>query len=135
LHGSEGREEATGLGCFFALRDTLHAKGRDISGQRVAIQGFGNVGSALAKVLYASEAKVVAVSTRHGGIFCETGLDIPALLSFVADGHDASKFTKHCQTITNEQLLALECDVLGLAALGHVITEHNASAVRAPVVL
>lgn len=135
LHGSEGRDAATGLGCFYAIREVLEAKGIDVAGQRFAIQGFGNVGGALAKVLHAHGARVVAVSTEHGGIYNPDGLDMPALFDFVARGQDASAFTKDCDRITNSELLALGCDVLVPAALGHVITDANADAVRAPVVL
>jgi glutamate dehydrogenase (NAD(P)+) len=134
LHGSSGREAATARGCVFALRETLAAAGEEIEGKRVAIQGFGNVGSWLARLLVERGAKVVAVSNRRGGIFAGDGLDIERLREHLAQGNDMAEFPG-AETITNEDLLICDCDVLAPSALGHVLTKENAPHVKAKYVL
>jgi len=134
LHGSLGREAATGRGCYFAIREVLKAAGRDFTQQRFAIQGFGNVGSWFAKFVSAAGGKVVAVSDAYGGVQNAQGIDIPALLAHhkvtgqVVNGAGT-------QPISNEELLVSDCDVLVPAALGHVIDDKNAGQIRARYVL
>ena len=85
LFGSLGREEATGRGVMYALEECLKESGRKLSDVTVAIQGFGNVGSHAARLIHQSGGKIVAVSDISGGIHNDTGLDIPALLDWVAE--------------------------------------------------
>jgi glutamate dehydrogenase (NAD(P)+) len=134
LHGSAGREAATGRGCMIALREMLAERGETLTGKRIAIQGFGNVGSWGARLLHEQGARVIAVSDINGGIFAPGGLDVPALLVHVASTGSVVGFDGS-QAIDNEQLLATECDVLMPAALGGVLTEENAARVRAPILL
>jgi glutamate dehydrogenase (NAD(P)+) len=134
LHGSEGRISATGRGCVFALRETLKSHHKGIEGQRVAVQGFGNVGSWGALLLHAQGAKLVAVSDVRGGIFAGDGLDIPRVIEHVQRTGSVIDFPGTVP-ITNEELLTLPCDVLMPAALGHVLTETNAPHVKAQFVL
>jgi glutamate dehydrogenase (NAD(P)+) len=134
LHGSAGRDAATGRGCVIAIRQVLAADGKKLAGQRFAIQGFGNVGSWLARLLHEQGAKIVAVSDVKGGIFDGDGLDMPELLRHVEATRSVMGFDG-ARTITNDELLAVECDVLAPAALGHVLDQTTARNVRARYVL
>ena len=135
LFGSKGREEATGRGVVFALEEYLQdAKAGDVRGKTFAVQGFGNVGSWASRFLHERGGRIVAVSDAHGGVSDPGGLDIPELV-------EHAKATKSVvglagtDAISNEDLLLSDVDVLVPAALGGVITEANADAVRARVVL
>jgi glutamate dehydrogenase (NAD(P)+) len=134
LHGSEGREAATGRGAILAIREALRSDGKQLGGTRFAIQGFGNVGSWLARLLHEQGARVVAVSDVKGGIFHGDGIDIPALLDHKAKTGSVANFPA-AEAISNDALLACDCDVLVPAALGHVLTAQNARDVRAKYVL
>jgi len=134
LGGAPGREAATGLGCVYILDEFLTANHRQLVGCRVAIQGFGNVGRAMALELFARGAKVVAVSDVSGGVHDPNGLDVPALRDHVADGSTLAEIAAG-DDLTNAELLTIDCDVLAPAALGPVITLDNAAQVQARVVL
>jgi glutamate dehydrogenase (NAD(P)+) len=134
LHGSEGRAAATGRGCMFALREVLASDGLALEGQRIAVQGFGNVGSWGASLLHAAGAKIIATSDINGGIFAGDGLDVPKLVAHVQRTGSVVGF-EGAESIGNDDLLTTECDVLMPAALGHVLTEKNAGDVRARWVL
>jgi glutamate dehydrogenase (NAD(P)+) len=134
LHGSFGRDAATGRGCLFAIREVLRSVGQTLGGKRFAIQGFGNVGGWLARLLAEQGAKIVAISDVRGGIRSEGGLDVTRVREHV--GKTGSVVgTPGSQPIDNDQLLEVDCDVLVPAALGHVLTEQNAPRVRAAYVL
>jgi len=134
LHGSLGRDAATGRGCMIVLREVLKADGKQLAGTRVAIQGFGNVGSWLARLLYEAGAKVVAVSDVNGGVHNGDGLDILKLLEHVAETRRVPGFAGG-QHLNPGELLAVDCDVLVPAALGHVLDQTTARNVRAKYVL
>src|SRR5689334_17797547 len=134
LHGSLGRDAATGRGCLFAIREVLASHGKKLEGTTFSIQGFGNVGSWLARLLYEQGARIVAVSDLKGGVFRGDGLDIPALYARARETGSVVDFPGS-EAIGNEALLTLECDVLVPAALGHVLHEGNARDVRAKYVL
>ena len=134
LHGSLGREAATGRGCLIAIREVLAATGKKLEGTRFAIQGFGNVGSWLARLLHGEGAKIIAASDARGGVFRGDGLDIPALLAHARETKSVVDFPG-TEAINNTAILTLECDVLVPAALGHVLHEGNARDVRASYVL
>jgi len=134
VHGSVGREAATGRGCLFALREVLAHDGRSLENTEIAIQGFGNVGSWAARLLHDHGATVVAVSDITGGYHDPTGLDIPTLWEHVRTEGDLEHYDD-ATAITNEELLALDCDVLMPAAIGGVLTEDNADDVQADYVL
>jgi glutamate dehydrogenase (NAD(P)+) len=134
LGGAPGREQATGRGCAYVLAAYADDVGLEMEGLRVALQGFGNVGTWLAEELHRLGVRVVAVSDVLGGRHNPDGLPVRVLHDAVLAGgtlHDPGVGKE----ITNADLLALECDVLIPAALGHVITKHNASDVAAKVVL
>jgi glutamate dehydrogenase (NAD(P)+) len=134
VHGSVGRDAATGRGCLFALREVLNHDGETLADTEVAIQGFGNVGSWAARLLHEEGATITAVSDITGGYHDPTGLDIPTVYEHVAAEGDLSSFDDATE-ITNAELLTLDCDVLMPAAIGHVLTEENADDVQADYVL
>ena len=134
LHGSVGREEATGRGVFFATREYLDWADEPLQGKRVAIQGFGNVGSHAARFFEQAGAALVAVSDVSGAIHSPEGLDIASVLDHVAE-HGVLEGYEGADSMSNEELLTMECDVLIPAALGDVITADNAAEVRAPLVV
>jgi glutamate dehydrogenase (NAD(P)+) len=130
LHGSEGREEATGRGVATLTAAMLQRLKQSVEGATIALQGFGNVGTYAAQFLHAKGAKIVAVSDQYGGVANRDGLDVPALLQFARERESVKAFPGG-DAITNEELLTSAVDVLIPAALGGVFTEHNARHVRA----
>lgn len=134
LHGSLGRDAATGRGCMFALREVLEHDGKKLADQRVAIQGFGNVGSWGARLLHEQGAKIVAVSDVHGALYNADGIDIPALMEYVAEHKKVVGFGG-ANAMDNSELLTCDCDVLMPAAIGHVLTGENAADVKAKYIL
>lgn len=134
IGGAPGREAATGRGAVYVLAAACEHWGLDLGKQRVAIQGFGNVGSWMAMELAARDVKVVAVSDVNGGIHNAGGLDVEAVLSVVRAGGSVVD-AAHADMISNDDLLRLDCDVLVPAALGDVLTGDNADEVRASMVV
>ena len=134
MGGSLGRREATGRGCMIVTQEALRHLGLPATGARVAVQGFGNVGSVSADLLHRAGFTVVAVSDVRGGIYNEKGLDVPDVLAWRSKNRYLSGYTK-AQAITNDELLALNCEVLMPAAMENVITAKNAGAIRAKVIV
>ncbi len=134
LGGVPGRVEATGRGVVAITASTLAAQGRRLAGRRVVIQGFGNVGRHVARFAAEQGAVIVAVSDVSGGRSLPGGFDVPSLLTAMEPGVLLEDVATG-DTITNGELLALECDVLIPAALENAIDATNASAVRAPLVV
>ena len=134
IGGSLGREMATGRGVMIIVRQALADKGKSLVGVRVVIQGFGNVGSAAAELLYEAGAKIIAVSTGAGGVFSEVGLDIPKLKVYAAENRKSIIGFPQSIPISNADLLTLPCDVLIPAALENQITEENVNQVQAQIV-
>ncbi len=132
LHGSEGREEATGRGVAMLTAAFLQRLKQNVEGATIALQGFGNVGTYTAQFLHAKGAKIVAVTDQYGGVANRDGLDVPALLQFAKE-HESVKGFHGGAPITNDELLTSAVDVLIPAALGGVLTKHNARDVRAQV--
>lgn len=133
IGGTLGRSTATGRGCMFAVLEALKHQGIKMKGSTVAIQGYGNVGSSVACFLQDRGLKVIAVSDSTGGILRRDGLDARRVLE-----HKKKTGTvvgaKDTEEISNKELLELECDVLIPAAIENVITQRNASEVRARIV-
>ena len=134
LGGSLGRREATGRGVTIAAREAAKHVGFGIKGASVAVQGFGNVGSVSAALLAAFGARVVAVTDWQGGVYNAKGLDLAALLDHADQRHTVAGFGQ-AEALTNEQLFALDVDILIPAALENQITIDNASRIRAKVVI
>jgi glutamate dehydrogenase (NAD(P)+) len=132
LHGSYGRDAATGRGCLFALREVLKYDGLNLKEQSIAIQGFGNVGSWAARLLHEKGTRVVAVSDISGAIYNAEGLDISKLHEFVKQGGSLIEFDGGEKI---DDVLTCECDVLIPAAIGHVLTEDNAHDIKAKYIV
>jgi glutamate dehydrogenase (NAD(P)+) len=133
MGGAPGREAATGRGCVYVLDAWCQHHGRRLADLRVAIQGFGNVGSWMAQELHDRGATVIAASEVRGAIVDPAGLDVPALMAGARAGRSVLD-AERGDTITNDELLELECDVVAPAAIGEVITRANAGRIRAEVV-
>lgn len=132
MGGSLGRREATGRGVMIATREAAKHLKIDITKATVAVQGFGNVGSVSADLLAKLGAKVVAVTDWKGGVYNARGLDIPKMLEYARERKTIDDFPGG-ESLTNEELFALQVDVLVPAALENQITEENAPSVRAKI--
>src|ERR1700692_3385067 len=136
LHGSEGREAATGYGAICVAESFLHDTGTSLKGARVAIQGFGNVGLFAALFAHERGAKIVAVSDVSGAVINRDGLNIPELVAFARHRRLLSEYQADgISRITNDALLTCEVDLLIPAALGGVLTLDVAREVRAKVIV
>ncbi len=137
LGGSLGREEATGRGVMYVMQDYAHDFGVLLEGGSVVIQGFGNVGAHLARLLHEQGAKITAVSDVDGGLHNDQGLDVPGLFQHAyVERRPVSEFKGNADSITNEEIWSVPCDWLVPAALGGVITrEKNAATIDCRVVV
>jgi len=133
LGGSQGREKATAQGVTICIDQAAKKRGIEIKGARVVIQGFGNAGSFLAKFMHDAGAKVIAISDAQGALHDPAGLDIDYLL----DRRDSfgTVTTLFENTISNKELLELECDILVPAAISNQITEENVYDIKASIVV
>jgi glutamate dehydrogenase (NAD(P)+) len=133
IGGSEGRLEATGRGAVYTIQEAAKVLDLTINGARVAVQGFGNAGGGAARFIHELGAKVIAVSDSRGGVFDGDGLDL-ALVTRHKQETGSVVGAPRTRPVSNEELLELDCDILIPAALEGVITERNASRVRARIV-
>jgi len=133
LGGSVGRDQATARGALYCIRTALQKDGKRFPDTRIAIQGFGNVGSNLARLLAEEGARIVAVSDSTGGVANPYGIDVDAAIA-----HKRATGTVQglpgAEDVTNAELIELECDVLAPCALEQVINADNAARVRARMV-
>ena len=134
LGGSEGRTEATGTGCVICLDRVVDDLGRQREGTTVAVQGFGNVGSWAAREAAARGYQVVAVTDEFGGVHRAGGLHVDELVDHVAE-HGSLRGATGGDAITNDELLALDVDVLVPAAVAGVIHPGNVGSIRAHVIV
>ena len=138
LGGSLGRKEATGRGVAIIVRETLQRMGRRVEGTRVAVQGFGNVGSVAAQLLQEMGCCVVAISDVSGGLYHTQGLDVAAIAHYL-ETHPRSLLADYPvrdgERISNEELLTSDVDVLVPAALEHQIRADNAPAIQARIIV
>jgi glutamate dehydrogenase (NAD(P)+) len=125
IRGSLGRNEATARGLQYVVREATQAIGMPLEGARVVVQGFGNVGGNSARLLAQDGAKIIAVSDVYGAIYSPHGIDAQAAQEYVMQNGSLKDFPE-VETITNAELLELECDILVPAALENVITASNA---------
>ena len=131
--GSVGRDGATARGVLYCIRTALQKEGRRFPDTRVAIQGFGNVGRNLARLLADEGARVVALSDSNGAVVNPYGIDVPAAIVHKAE-HGTLETLLGTDEATNEELVELECDVLIPAALEQVITADNAPRLKAHMI-
>ncbi len=135
MHGLPGRDEATGRGVGILTIKLLDRLKREQKDTRIAIQGFGNVGSFAAKFLHEASCPVVAVSDITGGYYRPQGLDIPAMFRWSGEHGGSLKGYADAESISNEELLELDVEVLIPAALGGVLTADNAERVKAEIIV
>jgi glutamate dehydrogenase (NADP+) len=143
LGGSLGRDEATGRGAYYCVRELQRLRGWTPPKIRVAVQGFGNAGQSIARCLHEDGFKIVAVSDSKGGIYRPEGFDVPSLIHIKTEASklkpvyckDSLCEAVDAQSITNEELLELDVELLVPAALENQITSENAARIRAPVIV
>jgi len=133
LGGIEGRSDAAARGCMFAVEEACKIKRMSLRGASVAIQGYGNVGAAAARLFAEKKAKIVAISDSRGGVYNPRGID-PLKAMRYKERAGTVVGMPGASRISNEDLLLLKCDVLIPAALENVITLHNAEQVKAKIV-
>ena len=133
LGGSAGRNEATGRGCVYAIEEAAKHGGMDLSRTATIVQGYGNAGSVVARLMDGNGSRVVAVSDSRGGVYNASGLDLGAV-----DRHKLRTGTvvgfADAENVTNDELLVLPCDILVPAALEGQITSENADQIRAKII-
>lgn len=133
IGGSKGRVEATGRGLVFATRQLATEMGIDFTKARIAVQGFGNVGSVAATISYRLGASIVAVSDKDGGLYNPSGIDLDDLLEYKRLNRNLVGYPK-AEPISNKDLLELPVDILFPAALENQITADNAANIQARIV-
>jgi glutamate dehydrogenase (NADP+) len=143
LGGSLGRDDATGRGAYYCIKELEKRRGWDPTEIRVAVQGFGNAGQHVARLLHADGYRIVALSDSQGGIYSPEGFDIPSLMKMKSETRRL--MAVYCEgsvcelvdaeQITNEEILTLDVDLLIPAALENQITAGNAGSVRAATIV
>jgi glutamate dehydrogenase (NAD(P)+) len=133
IGGSLGREEATARSALYSIRDAAAKHDRSVRGMRVAVQGFGSVGSYLALFLHQEGAIVTAVSDSTTALYNAKGVDVPAAFAHKREFHTLAGL-RDAEAMTNDELLLLDVDVLAPCALEQVITGQNADRVRASII-
>jgi glutamate dehydrogenase (NAD(P)+) len=133
LGGSQGRAEATARGCLYALREACQVKGINLKGARVAVHGFGNAGANIARLVAADGAKVVAACDSKAGLFAENGIDIPAALRHKTETKSLAGLPG-TTSISPEDIIGVDCDILLPSALENAITLANVGRVKARII-
>ena len=131
--GSVGRTEATARGALYCVRTAIQKQGGRLDGTRIVIQGFGNVGSNLARLVAEEGVRVIALSDSQGGVVNPYGIDVRAAIAHKAE-HGRLNGLPGTEEITNAELIELDCDVLAPCALEQVVSEENAPRVRAKII-
>ena len=134
LGGSLGRREATGRGVFTVGCEAAHHIGLEISGARIAVQGFGNVGGVAGKLFAEAGSRVVAVQDHSGTIYADAGFDVPALLKHVEATGSVGGFAG-AEVISNDSFWDVDCNILIPAALEQQITAANAGRIKARMII
>ena len=143
MGGSLGREDATGRGAYYCIKELEKKRNWNPADIRVAVQGFGNAGQYVASLLHADGYKIVAVSDSQGGIYREEGFDVPSLMHIKHKSQRVQAVYCEgsvCEVVpaehmTNEELLELDVDILIPAALENVIHAGNAKNIKAPIIV
>jgi glutamate dehydrogenase (NAD(P)+) len=133
MGGSAGRREATGRGVNIVVKEALRELGMPLNGTKVAIQGFGNVGSVAARLLEEEGLTIIAISDKSGGVYNPNGIYVSEALDWIRQHRFLEGFPNG-ERITNEQLLEVDCDVLAPCALENVITRKNAPNIQARII-
>jgi glutamate dehydrogenase/leucine dehydrogenase len=133
IGGSAGRREATGRGIVYTLYQAARRLGQELRGRRVVVQGFGNVGSVAARLLWREGGVIAGVSDIKGGIWKPDGIDIRQLEAHVTEAGGVAGFPG-AEPVSNMDLLSQPCDVLIPAAVGSVIHADNAESIKATII-
>ena len=133
LGGSQGRGEATARGCLYALREACGVKGMELKGARVAVHGFGNAGSNIARLVAADGASVVALCDSRSGVHAEGGIDVEAALSHKKQTGSLLGLA-NAKEISSEEVLGVDCDILLPSALENAITLRTVGRVKARII-
>ena len=134
LGGSVGRDSATGRGVMNLVEQLIEEKNLSPSNMRVVVQGFGNVGSWVARIAYDMGFKIIAISDVSGGIYSKLGLNIPNVLKYISENKSIKGFPGS-ENISNQEILELDCELLIPSAINNVINESNANNVKANMIL
>jgi glutamate dehydrogenase (NADP+) len=143
LGGSQGRSDATGRGAYYCIKELERKRGWSPRDVRVAVQGFGNAAQGVARLLHGDGYRIVAVSDSRGGIFKAEGFDVPSLIQVKNESRRLKAVycegsvceTVEAETISNEDLLELDVEVLIPAAMENQVTQDNAERIKAPVII
>ena len=136
IGGSLGRKEATGRGVSIITDAIASSLGISMQKARIAVQGCGNVGGTVAKLFYEKGYRVVAISDVSGGVYCEDGLNILEVLTYIEENNTLKGYRKkNSIEVSNEDLLTLDVDILVPAALENQITKHIAPRVKARIIV
>ena len=136
IGGSLGRDTATAQGAAFVLEAYLKTQNKSMSGQKIIVQGFGNAGMNIAKILEEMGAVIVGISDSKSGLYAETGLVLSEVITTKEEKGGFSSYTKEgVRSVSNEELLLLPCEVLIPAALDNQIREDNAGKVQTQCIL
>ncbi len=143
LGGSLGRDDATGRGAYYCIKELEARMGWNPPDIRVAVQGFGNAGQSIARLLHANGYRIVAISDSQGGVYREEGFDVPSLIKIKEETREVRAVycsgtlceTVEAAQVTNEELLELDVELLIPAALENQITEDNAYRIKAQVIV
>jgi glutamate dehydrogenase (NAD(P)+) len=133
LGGSQGRHEATARGALYTIREACKVRGARLQGARVAVQGFGNAGSIIARLLAQDGARIVAACDSKCGIYAENGLDIQAVLKHKEDT-GSLRGLRGIKEIAPDEVLEIECDILCPSALENSITAANVGKVKTKII-
>jgi len=131
--GSAGRREATGRGIVYALYQAAKSLGQELRGKKVVVQGFGNVGSVAARMLWRDGCIIAGVADFRGGIWNPSGIDIRQLEAYVAETGSVAGFPG-TEPVTNAELLEQPCDILIPAAVASQVRADNADRIKATIV-
>src|ERR1022692_530123 len=134
LGGSLGRREATGRGCMIVANEAIATRGMKPEGTRVAIQGFGNVGSMAAFQMRTQGYKIVGVADQYGAVYNSNGLDIEKLYAYAKENNEVVGFAE-ADAMDRSEILTCDCDVLLPAATENQITSRNADRIQAKIII
>lgn len=133
ISGSKGRAGATGLGMYYTLLEAAKRVEFPLQDKKVAIIGYGNVGASIARLLHKHGCKIIAITDMYGGIFNKKGIEIPELDAYVTQTKSVKGFMRY-SSITTEELIECNCDILCPCAVENMIDKENADKIRAVMI-
>tara|TARA_A100001037_G_scaffold306691_1_gene354033 strand:+ start:2650 stop:3882 length:1233 start_codon:yes stop_codon:yes gene_type:complete len=134
LGGSVGRDSATGRGVMNIVEALIEERNWTPRNMEIVVQGFGNVGSWVARIAYDMGFKIIAVSDVTGGIYSKSGLNIPEIIEYIKKNKSIKEYS-NSEYLSNQDVLELDCDLLIPSAINNVINKSNASNIKADIIL